>query len=315
MLESVEMRTAYCSALIEQAEKDPRVVVLDSDLGGACGTKPFMTRFPTRYFNVGIAEANMVGIAAGMAACGKLPWVHSFGPFVTRRCFDQVTISVGYARQNVRLIGTDPGISAEANGGTHMPLEDVGIMRTLPNMCIFEPVDAVQLAAAMPAILAHKGPLYMRLLRKKAESVFADFYSENRPFDLYHADTVRPGSDITLIATGLTVAYCLEAATALSGEGILVRVINMHTLPVDEVAVIQAAEETGRIITVENHNVVGGLGSAVAEVLCEHRPTPLYRLGARGRYGEVGTREYLAEQLGIDAAAVTRACREMMAKA
>lgn len=315
MLEAVEMRSAYCEALMALAEKDSRIVALDADLAGACGTRPFMARFPERYFNVGIAEANMIGIAAGLAVCGKIPYAHSFGPFVTRRCFDQVAISVGYARQNVRLIGTDPGISAEANGGTHMPLEDVGIMRTLPNMCIFEPVDAVQLTAAMSAVLAHEGPLYMRLLRKKAESVFEGFYTTARPFDLHKADTLRAGTDLTLVATGLTVSYCLEAAETLSAEGLSVRVLNVHTIPVDEAALIQAAEETGRIITVENHNVVGGLGSAVAEVLGEHRPTPLYRLGARGRYGEVGTREYLAAQLGIDTAAVIRACRDMVQKA
>lgn len=310
MIESKEMRAVCCETLMELAEHDPRIVVLDSDLSSACGTKPFAARFPSRHVNVGIAEANMIGVAAGMASCGKIPFAYSFATFASRRCFDQITVSVGYAKLNVRIVGTDPGISAEANGGTHMALEDVGILRTLPNMLIFEPVDAVQLKAALPQLVDHDGPLYLRLLRKKADPIFSEGYE----FKLGKADHLRDGKDLVIFATGLTVKYALDAAAELEKEGISARVINIHTLPLDEAAVLEAAAATGLVVTVENHSVIGGLGSAVAELLGEKLPTPMQRIGIRGTYGEVGTRAYLAERFGIDAKSIVAACREAMKK-
>ena len=216
MIQSKEMRAVYCETLMELAEHDSRIVVLDSDLSSACGTKPFAARFPSRHINVGIAEANMIGVAAGLASCGKIPFAHSFATFASRRCFDQITVSVGYAKLNVRIVGTDPGISAEANGGTHMALEDVGTLRTLPNMLIFEPVDTIQMRAALPQIVEHEGPMYLRLLRKKADPVFSEGYE----FKLGKADQLRNGSDLVILASGLTVRYALDAAAELEKEGI-----------------------------------------------------------------------------------------------
>ena len=314
MLETQEMRAVYCDTLVKLAEADPRIVVLDADLAGPCGTKGFQKRFPARYINVGIAEANMIGVAAGLATLGKIPVAHSFGTFSSRRCFDQITISVCYAGLNVKIAGTDPGLSAEANGGTHMALEDAGLMRMLPGMTVFEPVDAFQLRAALPAIMAHNGPVYMRLLRKKAESVYEPLFGAGYSFHLGKADTLRDGTDVTIIATGLTVSHALAAAEQLAAEGISARVLGMHTLPADEGAVLKAARETGALVTVENHSVIGGLGSAVAEILAEQYPAPLERLGVRGRFGEVGDREYLLRTFGLTANDIAAACRKAMAR-
>ena len=262
--------------------------------------------------NVGISESNMVGVAAGLASCGKIPFVHSFGTFATRRCFDQITISVCYAGLSIKIVGSDPGVAAELNGGTHMPLEDAGIMRTLPGMTIFEPTDSVQLRQALPAIVEHPGPVYIRMRRRCAESVFdADSYT----FRWGKADTLREGSDVTIIASGLCVANALQAAELLAAEGVQARVINMHTLkPLDDEAVVQAAKETGAIVTAENHNIIGALGSAVAEVLAEQYPAPLERVGIRDHFGQVGKIPYLMEVFGITAKDIAVAARKAMAR-
>ena len=214
MLESQEMRKVYCDTMIALAKEDPRIVDVEADLTGAHGMKPFKAAYPDRSFNVGIAEANMVGVAAGLSACGKIPFVHSFATFASRRCFDQIAISVCYAGLNVKIVGSDPGVGAELNGGTHMALEDMGIMRTLPGMTVFEPTDSVQLRKALPAIVEHEGPVYIRLFRRQAENVFDDGYE----FDLGKADLLRDGSDVTLIASGVCVANALQAAETLAQQ-------------------------------------------------------------------------------------------------
>ena len=253
MLEAQEMRTVYCETMIALAKEDPRIVDVEADLTGAHGMKPFKAAYPERSFNVGIAEANMVGVAAGLSACGKIPFVHSFATFASRRCFDQIAISVCYAGLNVKIVGSDPGVGAELNGGTHMALEDMGIMRTLPGMTVFEPTDSVQLRKALPAVARHEGPVYIRLFRRKAEKVFDDDYV----FTLGKADLLRDGSDVTIIASGVCVANALQAAAMLAGEGVSARVLNMHTVkPVDAEAVLRAAEETGAVVTAENHSVI-----------------------------------------------------------
>lgn len=230
MLESQEMRKVYCDTMIALAKEDPRIVDVEADLTGAHGMKPFKAAYPDRSFNVGIAEANMVGVAAGLSACGKIPFVHSFATFASRRCFDQIAISVCYAGLNVKIVGSDPGVGAELNGGTHMALEDMGIMRTLPGMTVFEPTDSVQLRKALPAIVEHEGPVYIRLFRRQAENVFDDDYE----FDLGKADLLRDGSDVTLIASGVCVANALQAAETLAQEGVSARVLNIHTIkPMD----------------------------------------------------------------------------------
>lgn len=311
MLESQEMRKVYCDTMIALAKEDPRIVDVEADLTGAHGMKPFKAAYPDRSFNVGIAEANMVGVAAGLSACGKIPFVHSFATFASRRCFDQIAISVCYAGLNVKIVGSDPGVGAELNGGTHMALEDMGIMRTLPGMTVFEPTDSVQLRKALPAIVEHEGPVYIRLFRRQAENVFGDDYE----FDLGKADLLRDGTDVTLIASGVCVANALQAAETLAGEGLSARVLNMHTIkPVDAEAVIRAASETGALVTAENHNVIGGLGSAVAEVLAERRPTPLERVGVKDHFGQVGKAPYLMGVFGITAEDIAEAARKAVAR-
>ena len=298
MLESQEMRKVYCDTMIALAKEDPRIVDVEADLTGAHGMKPFKAAYPDRSFNVGIAEANMVGVAAGLSACGKIPFVHSFATFASRRCFDQIAISVCYAGLNVKIVGSDPGVGAELNGGTHMALEDMGIMRTLPGMTVFEPTDSVQLRKALPAIVEHEGPVYIRLFRRQAENVFDDGYE----FDLGKADLLR-------------VANALQAAETLAQEGVSARVLNIHTIkPIDADAVIKAASETGALVTAENHNVIGGLGSAVAEVLAEQRPTPLERIGVKDHFGQVGKAPYLMGVFGITAADIAKAARKAIAR-
>ncbi len=311
MLEQQEMRAVYCETMMELAEKDPRIVAVQADLAGSHGMKPFAQRFPERSFNVGVAEANMVGVAAGLAACGKLPFAHSFAAFASRRCLDQVAISVCYSRLPVRIIGSDPGVGSEMNGGTHMALEDVGIMRTLPGMTIVEPVDGVQLKAALPLLAVRDGPVYIRLYRRRAESVFSPGYQ----FRPGKADLLRGGGDLTILATGYCTANALQAADDLAQKGIQAGVINVHTVkPLDTQTVIAAARETGALVTAENHSIIGGLGSAVAEALAEEHPTPLARVGARDHFGRVGKVEYLAEFLGITAADIATAALRVLAR-
>lgn len=296
MFEQQEMRAVYCRTMLELAERDPRIVDVEADLSGAHGMKPFKQQFSDRSFNVGIAEANMVGVAAGLAACGKVPFVHSFATFASRRCFDQIAISVCYAGLGVKIVGSDPGVGAELNGGTHMALEDVGIMRTLPGMTIFEPTDSVQLRKALPVLVEHEGPVYIRLFRRKAESVFGDEYV----FRFGKADTLRDGGDVAILASGVCVANALRAADLLAAEGIAARIINIHTVkPLDMDTVLKAAVETGALVTAENHSIIGGLGGAVAECLAEGYPVPLERVGVKDHFGQVGKADYLLKAFGL----------------
>ena len=310
MFEQQEMRAVYCRTMLELAERDPRIVDVEADLSGAHGMKPFKQQFSDRSFNVGIAEANMVGVAAGLAACGKVPFVHSFATFASRRCVDQIAISVCYAGLGVKIVGSDPGVGAELNGGTHMALEDVGIMRTLPGMTIFEPTDSVQLRKALPVLVEHEGPVYIRLFRRKAESVFGDEYV----FRFGKADTLRDGGDVAILASGVCVANALRAADLLAAEGIAARIINIHTVkPLDMDTVLKAAVETGALVTAENHSIIGGLGGAVAECLAEGYPVPLERVGVKDHFGQVGKADYLLKAFGLTpddiAAAAKRAIK------
>lgn len=308
MLEQQEMRAIYCRTMLELAESDPRIVDVEADLSGAHGMNPFKKQFSNRSFNVGIAEANMVGVAAGLAACGKVPFVHSFATFASRRCFDQIAISVCYAGLGVKIVGSDPGVGAELNGGTHMALEDVGIMRTLPGMTVFEPTDSVQLSKALPILVKHEGPVYIRLFRRKAESVFDDSYT----FRFGKADTLRDGSDVALLASGVCVANALQAAERLATEGISAQVVNVHTVkPLDMETVLKAAK-TGAIVTVENHSIIGGLGSAVAECLAEGHPVPLERVGVKDHFGQVGKAEYLLKAFGLTPDDIIKAAKRVI---
>jgi transketolase len=311
MYEGLEMRKVYADLLVEYAEKDARIVVLEADLMGATGTKPFKEKYPERFYDVGVAEANMMGIAAGLATMGKIPFAHSFTSFSTRRAYDQVAISIAYSRLPVKIGGTDPGVSAELNGGTHMSFEDAGIMRNLPGMTIVEPVDSVQLAALLPQIIERPGPVYMRLHRKNKEVIF----SSERTFRIGKIDTLEDGRDVTLIASGMMVKVVLRAAETLRKEGVSVRVLNMHTLkPVDVETIIRAARETGAIVTAENHSIINGWGSAVAEVISENCPVPLFRIGVQDHFGEVGKSDFLMEKYHMTAQDVTDAAYSVMDK-
>ncbi|HOQ39747.1 MAG TPA: transketolase family protein [Fervidobacterium sp.] len=293
-----ELRDVYGQLLFELASKDKRVVVLNADLARSDGTLKFKELFPERFIDVGVAEANMMGIAAGLANMGMIPITHTFTPFSTRRAFDQITISIAYSDLPVKLMGTDPGVTAELNGGTHMSFEDAGIMRTLPNIVIVEPADAVQFKSLFEQIIYHPKPVYTRMYRRRKER----FFDEDMQFEIGKIATLKDGSDITIISSGLMVGQSMIATRMLEERGISVRLLNMHTLkPVDKETIIKAARETGKIVVAENHNIINGWGSAVAEVLAENYPVPMRRVGVQDHFGEVGLTDFLLKKYHMTA--------------
>ncbi|MGI6668315.1 MAG: transketolase family protein [Acetivibrionales bacterium] len=296
--DTIMMRDVYSSTLISMAEQDERIVVLDADLMNSMSMKPFQAAFPERTFNCGVQEANMIGVAAGLSATGKIPFAHSFGPFATRRAFDQVFISAAYAKLNVKIVGSDPGITAAFNGGTHMPFEDMGIMRVIPEATILEPVDNVMLKDLLLKVKDLYGLFYIRLLRKEPVKI----YEEGSEFEIGKGIVLKEGKDLTIITSGILVHESLNAAEALQVKGIDARVVNMFTWkPVDKELIERCAAETGAIVTVENHNIISGLGSAVAETLAETCPVPMERVGCIDRFGEVGPQDYLQKVFGMTA--------------
>lgn len=306
-----EMRTAFCDGMIELATKNTDIFLLDADLMAAMGTKPFAVAFPERTIDCGIQEANMIGVAAGLSACGKIPFAHTFGVFASRRVFDQVFLSCAYAGLNVKIVGSDPGVTAAYNGGTHMSFEDMGLMRTIPNITIIEPTDIVMLKNLLPKIADSYGVTYMRLVRRDCEKV----YDDGSDFTIGKAAQIRDGKDATIIAAGFCVSEALVAASLLAVEGISVRVLDMFTInPIDKDAIILAAKETGAIVTAENHNINNALGSAVAETICENFPVPLVRVGAKNTFGEVGSADYLKQRFEIDANSIVKAVKNVIEK-
>ena len=307
--DTMDMRDAYCSSLIRLADGDERIIALDADLMGAMGTKPFEKKYPERTVDCGIQEANMVGVACGMSAAGKIPFAHTFAPFMTRRACDQIFMSGAYAKMNVKLVGSDPGITAQLNGGTHMPFEDMGIMRLIPEMTVIEPTDVSMLEDLMPQIAAQYGMVYMRLVRKEVQQV----YERGSQFTIGKAVRVREGSDATIIASGFCVAEAIRAAALLAQEGVSVRILDMFTWkPLDREEILSAAAETGAIVTAENHNVINGLGAAVAEVLVREHPVPVEMVGVQDEFGEVGKLAYLAERFGLKAENIADAVRRVL---
>ncbi len=304
------LRETYVDWLIEAAAKDDRIVLLEADLSKAAGTPRFKEAYPDRLINVGIAEANMVGVAAGMNAMGKIPFTHTFTAFATRRCCDQVTLSVAYAGLNVKLMGSDPGVTAELNGGTHMSMEDVAIMRNIPGMVIYEPVDSAQLKKMMPQVLAHEGPVYIRLLRRNAVQIFDD----QDEFTLGKGTMLREGTDVTIIASGIMVAEAVKAGQVLASEGINAEIINIHTIkPLDTEMVLASAAKTGAVVTAENGSVLNGLGGAVCETLSEYRPVPVKRVGVKDHFGEVGLTPFLQEKYGLTDKEIVAAAKAAIA--
>lgn len=303
------LREIFTELLIEHAKKDDRICYIEADLMLASGTKAFKDTFPDRMLNVGVAEANMIGVAAGISTLGMIPFTHSFAPFASRRCCDQVTLSVGYAKNNIKMIGSDPGITAMLNGGTHMSMEDVAIMRNIPGMCIVEPIDGVQLASLFPQIIDHDGPVYIRLLRREAPVV----YPEGTTFEIGKAKTIKEGKDITIIASGIMVAEAVKAEKILASEGIDASVIDMHTIkPLDTDTILREAKRTGVVVTAENHSIINGLGSAVAEFLSENCPVPMKRVGVQDHFGEVGMQDFLATKYGLTAENIVAACHAVL---
>ena len=305
-----EMRAVLADQLLELMAVNDKIVVIDADLARANGTLKIRDTYPDRAFDVGIAEQNMASVAAGMASYGFIPFIGSFTPFATRRICDQVTVSISYAKSNVKIIGSDPGITAELNGGTHMSVEDIGVLRSNPNMVIFEPVDAIQLEQAVPQIVGYDGPVYIRLFRKAIENVFGPGYR----FGLFQADVIREGTDVSLFASGIMVQESKKALELLDAEGIHAELVNIHTIkPIDADAVVASARKTGAVVTCENHNVVGGLGSAVAEVLAERYPCYIRRVGIQDRFGQVGRLPFLKEEYHMTARDIAEAAKEAVA--
>ncbi|MEG3006275.1 MAG: transketolase C-terminal domain-containing protein [Oscillospiraceae bacterium] len=294
--EEKEMRKVLCATLSDLARTNKNIVYLDADLTSAGGMGAFTKEFPDQTFNVGIAEANMIGVACGLSATGKIPFAHSFGTFASRRCYDQIFLSGGYAKSNLKVIGSDPGVTAAFNGGTHMPFEDVGIMRNIPTATVIEPTDSVMLQNLIPQIAAHFGVDYIRLKRKNAVAI----YEEGTQFTIGKAVKLAEGNDVTIIASGIMVELACKAAAELKNSGINARVLDMFTIkPIDSEAIISAANETGCIVTCENHNVINGLSSAVADVVVRNCPVPMEFVGIEDEFGEVGPETYLRERFKL----------------
>ena len=298
-VKKIATRESYGNALTELGAKHENMVVLDADLAGATKTSIFKKAFPERHIDCGIAEGNMMGIAAGLAATGKVPFASTFAMFAAGRAFEQIRNSIGYPKLNVKIGATHAGIAVGEDGATHQCNEDIALMRTIPGMVVINPADDVEARAAVYAAFEHEGPVYMRFGRL-AVPVIND--NPDYKFELGKGITLKDGKDMTIIATGLCVCESLEAAKMLAADGIDARVINIHTIkPLDEELVVKAAQETGRIFTVEEHSIVGGLGSAVCDALAEKAPTKVTKIGVEDTYGESGPAVELIHKYGLDA--------------
>ena len=297
-VKKIATRDNYVNALAQLGTEHPEVVVLDADLAAATKTGTFKKAHPERFIDCGIAESNMIGVAAGLAAAGKVPFASSFAMFAAGRAFEQIRNSVGYPHLNVKIGATHAGISVGEDGATHQCNEDIALMRTIPGMVVINPSDDVEARAAVQAAYEHQGPVYMRFGRLAVPVI------NDRPdyqFELGKGVVLREGKDLTIIATGLPVSNCLEAAEKLAADGIDAKVINIHTIkPLDEELVVAAAKETGRVVTVEEHSVIGGLGSAVCDVLSEKAPTRVMKIGINDTFGESGPALELLKKYGLD---------------
>lgn len=308
MSEKKATRAAYGEMLVELADKYPELVVLDADLAGATMTKGFAQACPDRFFDMGIAEANMIGVAAGLAACGKKPFANSFAMFTAGRAYEQVRNSVAYPGLNVKCVGSHGGISVGEDGATHQCIEDLALMSAIPGMLVLNPCDSHEMRQAVQALIEYKGPAYLRLGRMAVETV-----TDSVPgykFELGRTAALREGSDLTICATGLMVQRALAAAELLAGEGVSARVLDFHTIkPLDGEALLAAARETGCIVTTEEHSIVGGLGAAVASFLAERCPVPVLRHGVRDVFGRSGKAEQVLEAYGLTPAGIVETAR------
>lgn len=311
MAEKIATRAAYGKALVELAGQEPGLVVLDADLSGSTMTKDFAAAHPDRFFDMGIAEANMVGVAAGLATCGKKPFVNSFAMFAAGRAWEQVRNSVAYPGLNVKVVGSHGGLSVGEDGATHQCIEDLAIMRAIPNMTVLCPCDGNEMRAAVKALLDYEGPAYMRLGRLAVETVTDSL--EGYQFAIGKGVLLRDGEDVTVVAVGMMVQMALEAARILAEEGISVRVIDMHTLkPLDTEILLAAARETGCIVTTEEANVIGGLGSAVSEYLSAACPVPVIRHGVEDQFGRSGAAQKVLEAYDLTAQGIAEKVRQAL---
>lgn len=307
--EKTLMRDVLVDFLRKTMTTNPKVVVVDADLAKCAGTIALEKEFPDRALNVGIAEANMAGIAAGLSTYGYVPFITSFAPFASRRIADQAMISICYAKQNVKIVGTDPGIAAQLNGGTHMPFEDMAIYRAIPDILLYEPTDAAELNAALPKILDYPKPVYIRMHRKNPRLL----HDSDCKFDLMRAEVLRKGIDITFVASGIMVETALDAAAELEKEEVSAEVICCPVWkPLDTQTIINSFKKTGCALTLENHNVNGGLGSAVAEAAAENYPVPMYRIGVREKFGEVGKVDYLRKVYNLEVSDVVEHAKKVL---
>lgn len=309
-VKKIATRDSYGNALVELGKAHDEVVVLDADLAGATKTATFLKSFPERHIDCGIAEGNMVGVAAGLAATGKVPFASSFAMFAAGRAFEQIRNSVGYPKLNVKIGATHAGISVGEDGATHQCNEDIALMRTIPGMVVINPSDDVEARAAVQAAYEHVGPVYMRFGRL-AVPVIND--NPEYKFELGKGIVLREGKDVAIIATGLEVNESLLAAEKLAEDGIDAKVINIHTIkPLDETLVVEAAKECGKVVTVEEHSVIGGLGSAVCDVLAENHPTKVLKIGVQDTFGESGPALELIKKYGLDAESIYNKVKEFV---
>ncbi len=310
-VKKIATRESYGKALSEYG-KEYDIVVLDADLSKSTKTDTFKKSFPERFINMGIAEQNMMSTAAGLASCGKVVFASSFAMFAAGRAFEQIRNSIGYPNLNVKIGATHAGISVGEDGATHQCLEDIGIMRTIPNMVIINPADDVEARAAVKAAILHNGPVYLRFGRLAVPVLYDEAEYE---FEIGKGVLLKDGSDVTIVATGLMVEAALDAAKLLEDEGISARVINIHTIkPIDREILAKAAKETGAVVTCEEHNIIGGLGSAVAEVLCEEAPVPMERIGTKDVFGKSGVPADLLKEYELTAEDIAKAAKKAMSK-
>lgn len=311
MTKKIATRETYGDTLVELGKRNENIVVLDADLSKSTKTYAFSKEFPNRFFNMGIAEQNLMGTAAGLAASGKIPFASTFAVFAAGRAFEIIRNSICYPKLNVKVCATHAGITVGEDGASHQAIEDISLMRSLPNMTVLNPADATSTEALLNEIVDYNGPVYVRLGRAKVSVI----YDKNTKFAIGKGMEVKSGNDVTIIATGIMVDEAVKAFEELSKEGISARVIDMHTIkPIDKEIIIKAAKETKGIITAEEHNIIGGLGSAVAEVLAENHPAMLKRVGINDTFGESGKPDELMKKYGLTAENIIAKAKEILQK-
>ena len=305
--EKIATRQSYGETLVKLGKKNEKIVVLDADLAGATKTNLFAKEYPNRFFDMGIAEANMLGTSAGLATCGKIPYASTFAVFAAGRGYDQIRNSICYPNLNVKICATHAGITVGEDGATHQMLEDISLMRTLPNMTVISPSDDTQTRWVIEEISKMKGPVYVRLARLATPII----YEENQKFEIGKAIQIGEGTDGTVFATGVTVAEAIKAQEELKLQGINIRVVDVHTIkPIDRDMIIKCAKETKKLVSVEDHSVIGGLGSAISEVLTEEYPVKLERMGMLDTFGKSGKAEELMEYFGLTSKAIMKQFKE-----